>query len=154
MAVRTDRGFTLVELLVVVTILGLLVGIVVYSLADAIDRGRQKRTVAELRALATAVESYAVDFQCYPRGTEGGTEQLEGRLSPTYMRTIPRVDGWRESIGVLLESSGATYTLFSGGGDHIADAGTWRGGPTTSFNDDIVFAIGGFVQWPEGTQAR
>lgn len=138
----------------VVAILGLLVGLVVYSLADAVDRGRQKRTVADLRALATAVEAYSVDFQCYPRGTEGGTQQLDGLLAPTYMRTLPRIDGWRESIGVLLEPSGATYTLFSGGGDHTAEPSTWRGGPTTSFDDDIVFAIGGFVQWPEGTQTR
>lgn len=151
---RADRGFTLVELLVVVAILGLLVGIVVYSLADAVDRSRQKRTVADLRALATAVEAYSIDFQCYPRGAEGGTEQLDARLAPTYIRSLPRVDGWRESIGVLLVPSGDTYTIFSGGGDHLAEPGSWRGGPTTSFDDDIVFAIGGFVQWPEGTQAR
>jgi general secretion pathway protein G len=151
---RRNRGFTLVELLVVVAILGLLVGVVVYSLADAVDRGRQKRTVADLRALATAVEAYSIDFQCYPRGVEGGTQQLDAPLAPTYMRSLPRVDGWHESIGVLLEPSGATYTLYSGGGDHLPDPGSWHGGPTTSFNDDIVFAIGGFVQWPEGTQVR
>ncbi|MCU0290824.1 MAG: prepilin-type N-terminal cleavage/methylation domain-containing protein [Thermoanaerobaculaceae bacterium] len=151
---QTERGFTLVELLVVVTILGLVVGIAVYSLADAVDRGRQKRTVADLRALATAIEAYSVDFQCYPRGEEGGTQQLEAPLTPTYIRSLPRVDGWRESIGVILDPSGVTYTIYSGGGDHVANRGSWRGGPTTSFNDDIVFAIGGFVQWPEGTQTR
>jgi type II secretion system protein G len=151
---RANRGFTLVELLVVVVILGLLAGMAVYNLADAVDRGRQKRTVADLRALSTAVEAYSVDFQSYPRGADGRSEQLESSLTPTYIHTIPRLDGWRESIGVLLDSSGSTYTLYSGGGDHIINPSSWRPGPTTSFRDDIVFAIGGFVQWPEGTQTR
>ncbi len=151
---RASRGFTLIELLVVVAILGMLASIAVYSLADAVDRSRQKRTLADLRSLATGVESYAVDFQNYPRGGEGGTEQLESSLVPTYLRTLPRVDGWRESIGVLLDSSGSTYTLYSGGGDHIVNSATWQPGPTTNFSDDIVFAVGGFVRWPEGTQSR
>lgn len=151
---RANRGFTLVELLVVVAILGLLTAMAVYSLADAVDRSRQKRTVADLRALSTAVEAYSVDFQFYPRGTNGQTSQLDGSLVPTYIHHLPSLDGWRESIGVLLDSSGETYTLYSGGGDHVIDPGSWRPGPTTSFKDDIVFAVGGFVQWPEGTQAR
>jgi type II secretion system protein G len=151
---RADRGFTLIELLVVVAILGILTALAVYNLADAVDRGRQKRTVADLRALSTAVEAYAVDFQAYPRGAAGGTSQLDASLVPTYIRHLPGLDGWHESIGVLLDSSGVTYTLYSGGGDHLANSSSWRAGATTSYSEDIVFAVGGFVQWPEGTQTR
>ena len=55
------RGFTLIELLVVVTIIGIILAIAVFNFLNAIQRARQKRTMADLRAIGKALEAYSVD---------------------------------------------------------------------------------------------
>ena len=65
---RKQSGFTLIELLIVVAIIGIIAAIAIPNLLNAIDRGKQKRTMADIRSVGTAVESYAVDVNFYPRG--------------------------------------------------------------------------------------
>ena len=64
---RKQKGFTLIELLIVVAIIGIIAAIAIPNLLNAINRGRQKRTMADMRSIATAVESYEVDFNFYPK---------------------------------------------------------------------------------------
>ena len=66
---RTDKGFTLIELLIVVAIIGIIAAIAIPNLLNAIDRGKQKRTMADMRSIGTAIESYAVDNNVYPVAT-------------------------------------------------------------------------------------
>ena len=58
---RRIEGFTLIELLIVVAIIGIIAAIAIPNLLNAIDRGKQKRTMADLRSIGTAVESYAIE---------------------------------------------------------------------------------------------
>jgi prepilin-type N-terminal cleavage/methylation domain-containing protein len=59
-------GFTLIELLVVVAIIAILVAIGTFNLLEAQVRGKVSRSLSDMRAVATALESYAVDHQTYP----------------------------------------------------------------------------------------
>jgi general secretion pathway protein G len=145
---RTARGFTLIELLIVVAIIGIIAAIAIPNLLNAIDRGKQKRTMADLRTLGTAIESYAIDNQGYPTA---GTNLpvLASVLEPLYLRTAPVNDGWSRAFSV--SCTAADYTVCSGGKDGgacINDAG----GTTQAFDDSITFANGQFAQWPEGAQ--
>ena len=65
---KQESGFTLIELLIVIAIIGILAAIAIPNLLNAVQRGKQKRTMSDMRALATAVEAYAVDNNVYPSG--------------------------------------------------------------------------------------
>ena len=64
---QKHRGFTLIELLVVVAIIGILAVIAIPNLLNALHRSRQKRTMADMRSIGTALEGYAADRKVYPQ---------------------------------------------------------------------------------------
>ena len=66
---RNAKGFTLIELLIVVAIIGIIAAIAIPNLLNAIDRGKQKRTMADLRSMGTAIEEYSIDNNFYPVAT-------------------------------------------------------------------------------------
>jgi len=146
---RNSKGFTLIELLIVVAIIGIIAAIAIPNLLNAIDRGKQKRTMADVRSVGTAIESYAVDTNLYPTSANIGA--LGGVLSPIYIRTLPVTDGWKNAL-VYTPGGGTGYTVGSGGKDGGALTVVGAGGPTTNFNDALIFINGSFVQYPEGQQ--
>ena len=152
---RKNRGFTLIELLIVVAIIGIIAAIAIPNLLNAINRGRQKRSMADLRTVGTAVEAYAVDMAFYPTFASGDfSTTWYGFLEPTYVKTVPRNDGWRTSFRANSESR--FYTLGSAARDrdfefNLSDA-TYNGRTTQSMDCDIVYSNGSFMSYPEGIQ--
>jgi type II secretion system protein G len=148
---RNQKGFTLIELLIVVAIIGIIAAIAIPNLLNAIDRGKQKRTMADMRSIGTAIESYAVDNNFYPKGmSNAGSAALTPFLSPIYIKTLPTADGWLNAWDCDSNATGNQYTITSYAKD--GTQGTNTGGTTSIFECDIVFANGQFFQWPQGTQ--
>ncbi len=145
---RNQKGFTLIELLIVVAIIGIIAAIAIPNLLNAIDRGKQKRTMADLRSLGTAVETYSIDNNIYP--TAASVSVLAPLVEPIYIRKAPQNDGWNRNFVVSAATTG--YTLGSGGKDGGALTVVAGGGATQDFDDAIIFIDGQFVQWPEGQQ--
>jgi type II secretion system protein G len=152
---RKNRGFTLIELLIVVAIIGIIAAIAIPNLLNAINRGRQKRSMADIRTVGTAVEAYAVDMAFYPTWGEGPViagSTLVGNLEPTYVKTIPREDGWRTPFYAASQSR--FYTLASAARDKTLSGAltSYSAGITSDMDCDIVYSNGSFVQYPEGVQ--
>jgi general secretion pathway protein G len=147
---RDNRGFTLIEVLVVVAIIGLVAGISIPNLLSALDRARQKRSMADIRAVSEAIEMYQTDHMFYPRYADVTAENLEHSLA-IYVKRYNSFDGWNHAF--LYSSDGERYTLRSLGSDGQNDSSPVLG-PTTTFKADIIFSQGVFVQWPEGVQKQ
>jgi general secretion pathway protein G len=158
---RREKGFTLIELLIVVAIIGIIAAIAIPNLLNAIDRGKQKRTMADIRSVGTAVEAYAVDNNQYPdvNGTIAsniGDPTNAASVEPIYIKECPQVDGWTNAMVYGTTTSGGDYTIASPGKtgslSAVGDVTEETPPQTTTFDADIIFSNGSFVQYPEGTQ--
>jgi len=154
-------GFSLLELLVVIAIIGVLASIVIANVANAIQRSRQKATMADLRTWATAEESafhacgaypvpYAEVGTCAPKPTPSAFSL--GFVKARLLSTVPVCDGWHRPF--VMGGAGAppipgpgdpdctayfpgaswtadAYTVYSRGSDGIPDCGPARYDPST-----------------------
>ncbi|MDX2438904.1 MAG: prepilin-type N-terminal cleavage/methylation domain-containing protein [Acidobacteriota bacterium] len=151
---RKNRGFTLIELLIVVAIIGIIAAIAIPNLLNAINRGRQKRSMADIRTIGTAIEAYAVDHASYPTVTVGLIgDGLSTLIEPTYVKRAPRDDGWNESLRAVTVLQ--TYSIGASCRDKVfsnPDLTTYTQGTTNDMDCDIIYSSGSFTVWPEGIQ--
>jgi general secretion pathway protein G len=136
---RKQSGFTLIEVMVVVVILGILAAIVVPRVMDRPDAARITKAKQDIRALESALNLYKLDNFVYPN-TDQGLEALVSKPSSTpeprnwkqYMDRLPK-DPWGNDYQYLSPGVQGAVDIFSlgadgqPGGDEVnADIGNWN----------------------------
>jgi len=168
-----QKGFTLIELLIVVAIIGIIAALLIPNFLDALQKAKQKRTVADERNTGTAMFSWLTDqlgaaaagaaaTQVVVTDYDSGvstTTALTSLLVPQYIQSIPELDGWKNTYYYRLKTGTLVLDkqvmlIGSGGRDKSAIAGkTYTTGAfdPTDYDQDIVWADGFFVRWPQKT---
>ena len=142
-----------------IAVMGIVAAIAIPNLVSAIQRAKQKRTMADMRAIGVACEAYGEDNKGYPNVSS--FEELIPKLQPKYIKNVPRFDGWEHKFRYRAwneeedaEGEGPYhYVIISHGKDGQEDSEDYRKQTATSnFNNDIVFSDGIFLVYPEGVQ--
>ncbi len=118
---KKEKGFTLVELMVVIIILAVLTGIAIPSYLMLRNRARIQATRSEMQNIGTALELYSADNEdVYPPGAwnaAGAPALIEGG---GYMDPVPLLDAWGDPYVYDLAPAVGNYTLTSDGGSAAA----------------------------------
>jgi len=120
-----NRGFTLLEMLVVVLIIGLIVSVVVYNVAREPDKARAKTTRIQIESFDTALQAYKLDNGHYPsteQGLEALVEKPSGFPEPKHWGPDPYInkkkipqDKWGNDY--IYTNDGRNYLIISYGSD-------------------------------------
>ena len=85
-----DRGFTLIELMVVIVILGILAGLIVPRIMERPEEARRAKARMQIESLETTLKLYKLDNGSYPTTEQG----LQALVAPPSVGNLPR--NWRE----------------------------------------------------------
>lgn len=136
-----ENGFTLVELMVVIVIIGLLTTIVVINVLPSQDKAMVKKAEADISLLEQAVEMYRLDNLVYPDASDGLRALVQPPSSLTqperyrrggYVKRLPE-DPWGRPYLYAIPGRNGTFDVYSFGADgreggegENADIGNWR----------------------------
>lgn len=130
---QKQRGFTLIEIMVVVIILGILVSLIAPNVFSVLDDAEVTATRVQVRNLEVALDTYRMNHSRYPTTDEGLQILLRppGR-SRGYIDSIPK-DSWDNEFQYRSPGQHGDYDIYSlgrdgqeGGEDLDADIGNWQ----------------------------
>ncbi len=137
---RAQRGFTLIEIMVVVVILGILAAVVVPNIMSRPDDARITKAKQDIRVLESQLNMYKLDNYVYPSTQQGldalvtkpgGEPEARNYRSGGYIKSLPK-DPWGNAYQYLNPGARGEFDLFSLGADNQpggeganADIGNW-----------------------------
>ena len=127
---KDEEGFTLVELMVVIVIIGLLATVVVINVMPAQDTARLRKAEADVATLEQGIEMYRLNRMNYPSTADG----LQALVSEGFIKRLPD-DPWGNPYRYAAPGrDGQPFDVYSYGADNReggegddADIGNWKG---------------------------
>ncbi|ADC89162.1 general secretion pathway protein G [Thermocrinis albus DSM 14484] len=121
------RGFTLIEVLVVIVVLGILAAIIVPRITGRLDEAKIEATKVQMKAIRDALEQYRLDNGFYPTTEQGLRALVEKPTVPPipprwrqYMEKVPK-DAWGRDFVYISPGVNHPYELRSVGPDGKED---------------------------------
>ncbi|MFH2137506.1 MAG: type II secretion system protein GspG [Candidatus Omnitrophota bacterium] len=141
------KGFTIIELLVVIMVIAILVGIAIPRFKGVQDEANISKAKAELKVLQTAVESYYMNQtpNAYPATSTTICASSLNAASPQIVAEVLQ-DPFRSAAEYVFRrsSNGSYYVIYSYGADRAQDiTGIGTTGVLTGTNDDDIYATNG-----------
>lgn len=133
----SEDGFSLVELLVVIVIIGLLATVVMINVLPSQDKAMQSKAKADIATLSQAIEMYRLNTLRYPDASEGLNALLSGAGNAPggtggYIRKLPK-DPWGNAYLYRQPGQHGAFDVYSlgsdgaeGGEGDAADIGSWQ----------------------------
>lgn len=137
---RNEDGFTLVELMVVIVIIGLLATVVIINVLPSQDRAMTEKTKADIALIEQSLDRYRLDHFTYPKSEEGLQSLMTAPASVAqtgrypnggYLRRLPN-DPWGRPYQYRVPGRQGPFDVFSfgadgqeGGDGENADIGNW-----------------------------
>jgi len=141
LVITRQRGFTLIEIMVVVIIIGLLASVAVPTVIDKLDQARVEKAKADFKSIQTALKLYRIDNFMYPTSEQG----LEALVTKPSLAPIPRnwkssgyvdqlqQDPWGRAYLYVSPGEGHDYDIYTLGADGVsggegtaADLSIWQ----------------------------
>lgn len=122
---RSEEGFTLVELMVVIVIIGLLATVVMINVMPSQDKAMATKARADIATLEQAMEMYRLDNLSYPGGGDGLNALVNpppslmqpGRYRPGgYVKSLP-ADPWGRPYQLAVPGKSGAFDVYSLGAD-------------------------------------
>ncbi|WP_435547435.1 type II secretion system protein GspG [Desulfobacterium sp. N47] len=110
----SQQGFTLIEILIVVIIIGLIASLVAPNLMSRFERSKEEIAKAQVEMLSSSVMSFKLDMNRYPTSFEELTKSTDPKWRGPYLskETIPK-DPWGQDYQYKVPGDHGAFDIFS-----------------------------------------
>jgi type II secretion system protein G len=174
---RPAAGFTLIEMLIVVVIVGILAALLIPQFITSVQKAKQKGTMQDMNGIAKSIIDYITDIGYAPEQSGAlvaGSDFVE-KLRPFYVKALPLTDQWGTAFnvycGTTIDSAGVSGVTATGPDDFLIisygrdrqetpfpfnpldpQTASFELTSLPSFNQDLIIWNGSWIHAPKAGQ--